>query len=71
MTQDKTHLMALISSLGRERRRLSEAQDAGERALRQVWVAQIEREIAAEEAFLGIESAPEMSEDELRAELGI
>ena len=70
-TTDKTHLMALISSLGRERQRLSEARNDGERALRAAWVAQIEREIAAEETFLGMEPAPSMSDDELFAELGL
>lgn len=44
-TTDKTHLMALISSLGRERQRLSEARNDGERALRAAGVAQIECEI--------------------------
>lgn len=51
---DHSHLIALITRLGHERARLANARTDHERALRTVWVAQLEREIAGEEALLGI-----------------
>jgi len=69
---DTTHLHALQTGLSHERDRLAAAKTEGERALRAVWVGQYEKEIAAEMKFLGIndEPLPEMSDDELLAELG-
>lgn len=66
-----THLVTLQERLSRERVRLSEARTQKEKQLRQVWVAQVEREIEQEMKFLGIEpvSAVEMSDDELLAAL--
>ena len=68
---DTTHLQALITRRAHEREYLAAAKSQGERDLRAVWIAQIEREIADEEEFLGM--APvgkiEMSDDELLAEL--
>jgi hypothetical protein len=66
---DRSHLDALRQGLAREKGRLAEAQSEGERALRGVWVAQAEREIAAELAFLGIDDDAPMTDDELLAEL--
>lgn len=69
MTQDTSHLIALISRLGNERARLDAAKTAKEVALRTVWVAQLEREVAAEERFLGMLPVEPISDDELMAEL--
>lgn len=68
-TIDTSHLVALRTRLSHERAYF--AVDGSE--LRKVWIAQIEREISNEEKFLGIEPAaalPQMSDDELLAELG-
>ena len=69
---DLSHLNALNLRLSHERARLASAK-AGEKAQRQVWIAQIEREIANERAFLGLTDASqgvEMSDDDLLAALG-
>lgn len=70
---DTAHLVALVTRLGSERQALANARADQERALRTVWVAQCEKEVNGEEAFLGFPvtdySAPEMSADELLAEL--
>lgn len=60
------HLTALSRRLGNEKAALAVATHSQEIALRTVWIAQIEKEIASEYAFLGIEP---MSDDELLAEL--
>lgn len=65
---DLSHLVALRTRLSHERNRF--AVDGAE--IRKVWIAQIEREIANEEKFLGIEPSAEllqMTDDELLAEL--
>ena len=64
-----SHLFALELSLSHERGRLARARSVGERELRSVWVAQIEREIASERRFLGLGEPTELSDDELLAEL--
>lgn len=70
MNADTSHLQALITGLAHERQRLRDAKSEGERKLRSVWVAQREREVAAEEKFLGMSSETiEMSDDDLLAEL--
>lgn len=69
---DTTHLSALEIGLAHERSRVTLATTDAERELRAVWVAQREREIAAERAFLGMPprvELPPMSEDELLAAL--
>ena len=68
---DTGHLDALRVRLSHERVYLARAKGISERALRQVWVAQIEREIAAELAFLGLAETdtPAVTDDELLAEL--
>lgn len=68
---DLTHLNALNLRLSHERGYLARAVTGQEKALRTVWIAQIEREIARERAFLGLgpDAAPDMSDDELLAEL--
>jgi hypothetical protein len=67
---DTSHLVALMEGLGRERQRHATAKTAAERELRAVWIAQAEREIAAEEAFLGMGCTPvDLTDDELLAEL--
>ena len=64
------HLEALNLRLSNERARLATAKTSYERNLRAVWVAQIEREIAGEMAFLAkVDDLPEMSDDELLAAL--
>jgi hypothetical protein len=71
---DLSHLDALQICLSHERVRLAQATRANRQqdiALRTVWVAQYEREIAAEYAFLGIDPNVDcdLSDDELFAEL--
>lgn len=69
---DFSHLTALEIGLSHERARLAAARKAPEIALRTVWVAQYEKEIAGELKRLGLaetEILPEMSDDELLAEL--
>jgi hypothetical protein len=72
-TRDSSHLVALMTGLSRERQRLAVARTEQERALRAVWVRQSEKEINAEERFLGLTETdwnePEMSADDLMAEL--
>jgi len=63
------HLDALNTRLAHERDRLANAKTARERALRSVWVAGNEREIASERKFLGLAEIDAMSDDELLAEL--
>lgn len=62
-----THLNALELHLSNERERLRLEPSK----LREVWVAQLEREITAEKAFLGITETtmPEMTDEELLAAL--
>jgi hypothetical protein len=70
--KDTSHLDALELSLSRERVRLQQAKTDGEKRQREVWVAQIEKEISDERAFLGIdepEPDQEMSDEELLAQL--
>ena len=71
-TPDFSHLDALTAGLHAETQRLSTSRSPAETALRTVWVAQIEKEIAAEYAFLGIVPSTldgALSDDELLAEL--
>lgn len=58
------HLDALNLNLSNERMRLASAKTDAERQLRAVWVAQLEKEVAAEELFAG-------TDDELLAELWV
>ena len=69
--RDFTHLDALELGLSHERARLASAKTESEKALRAVWIAQKEREIAGERAFLGLGALSEatLSHDELLAEL--
>ena len=60
------HLSALELRLSHERVRLAQAKSDNERALRLVWVRQIESEIAAERAR---QPEPTLSNDELMREL--
>lgn len=62
-----THLNALELRLSNERGYLAKALTEGERELRRVWIAQIEKEIACEHAFMAKQD--EMTDDELLAEL--
>lgn len=66
-----SHLAALHSRLMRECARHAAARTEREREMRAVWIAQLQREIAAEMDFLGMDASapPEMSEDELLAAL--
>ena len=70
---DFTHLFALMARRSHDLDRIDAAIKGQNRTLRTVWLAQIEKEIDCEHAFLGI--APidavtsAMSDDELLAEL--
>lgn len=69
---DTSHLVALHEGLAREKQRLAEAKTTKERELRQVWIAQREREIAKEMEFLGMTAEDKLttlSDDELLNEL--
>lgn len=68
---DLSHLNALELRLSHEREYLAQAKTVDECQMRKIWIAQIEREIAAEYKFLGIEPVEcDLSDDELFAELG-
>lgn len=70
LPMNTTHLNALQTRLSHERSYLAKAKSDHERALRQVWIAQIEKEIDGERKFLGLtDELPKMSDDELLAEL--
>jgi len=62
------HLNALNLRLSNERGYLAAAKTEGERQLRTVWIAQIEKEIARE-LQAEIEGNPSMTDEELLAEL--
>lgn len=62
---DFSHLDALTIRLQNEKGYLAKAKTEQEKALRTVWIAQIEKEIKVEEGFCG----PELTDDELLAEL--
>ena len=67
---DFSHLDALYCRLTNEKAALAIATKQSEIALRTVWVAQCEKEIAGEYEFLGIDNTTlELSADELLAEL--
>lgn len=70
---DYSHLDALNLNLSNERSRLANAKSAQEKELRTVWIAQLEKEIAAEQAFLGVVAVDNgiASDDDLLAELGL
>lgn len=69
--RDYSHLHALELGLSHERERHARATAPAERAIRQVWIDQREREIAAERAFLGLtdDGPAGMSDDDLLKEL--
>lgn len=70
MSQDTSHLCAIHERLSRERERRANATDPQEIALRDVWIAQAEKELAAEESFLGLEPVEnDMSDEALLAAL--
>ena len=65
------HLDALEFRLSNERARLHAAKSKPEIEARKNWVAQIEKEIASERAFLGLREvvAVDISDDDLLKEL--
>lgn len=64
------HLNALELRLSNERGYLAAAKTEGEKRLRMVWIAQIQKEIDAELSFLAKgDACADMSDDELLAEL--
>lgn len=72
---DMSHLNALEVRASHERVYLSQAKTDGERALREVWLKQIENEIKAEKTLLGIAESSDadtanMSIDDILNELG-
>lgn len=64
------HLNALRLRLSNERGRRASAIAPGEIKVRDVWIAQIEREIANEVAREAPEAEVELSDEELLRELG-
>lgn len=73
MTADTTHLVALMTRLSHEREYLAAEKTEGGKALRKVWIMQIEKEIEAEYKFLGMvpdSELPELTDDELLEMLG-
>jgi hypothetical protein len=69
---DINHLNALQIRLSHERGYLAQEKTVKGRELRQVWINQVEEEIEAERAFLGLaaeEKLDDMSADDLLAEL--
>jgi len=66
---DFSHLHSLEMRLEREREFLTHAKSPTETRARQVWISQTEKEIKCEREFLGLDSGPEMTDDELLAEL--
>ncbi len=72
--KDTSHLVALQTGLSHEKARLAAAISTQEIAHRTVWVKQYERQIEDEYVFLGMTPTaelPEISEEDLLAELGI
>ena len=70
--KDFSHLNALQNRLFNEQQRLANAVDSKEIELRKVWVSQIEKEIAGEYAFLGVDQwteESEISDEDLLAQL--
>lgn len=66
------HIDYLELNLSNERARLAAATSAAEHELRSVWVAQLEREVAAERKLLGHHHsvAAFISDEDLLRELG-
>ena len=62
--RDRTHLHALELALSHERERLHTSVGHQERTLRQVWVSQLEKEIAGERAFLGMSANTDIALDD-------
>jgi hypothetical protein len=65
MTDAFAHLNALRAGLSHERARLTNAKKAGEIAARTVWVAQYEKQIADEIAFLAKRGVIEPTLDDI------
>lgn len=63
------HLTALQESLAREQVRLANAKNQNERDFRNQRIAMVQKEVAGEYKFLGMETIDAMSDDELLAEL--
>ena len=72
---DTTHLVALFTRLANETARLNAATSAKETEFRASVVRSCKKEINGEEKFLGMTltdwNAPEISDEELMAELGL
>jgi len=64
-----THLNALQVRLSNERNYLAKAKTEGEKALRKIWISQIEKEIAFEKSHTFSDTEVEMTDDELLAAL--
>ena len=62
------HIDVLNLMLSHERARLAESNTESEKALRKVWVKQLEKEIEGEKKFI---SDNNMSDDDLLSELGL
>lgn len=71
---DHSHLHAIELRLSHERDRLRRATRPDEIAIRTVWVAGYEKELADERRFLGLaddSASRDLTDDELLAELGV
>lgn len=66
---DFSHLDALETRLAHETVRLNQAKSVREKAMRQVWIDGIKREIESEKKFLGLDVIETLSDDELLAAL--
>lgn len=69
METNTDHLAALYTRRSHERARLDASRTDAERKIRAVWVAGIDREIASEDARLGMAAPEPMTDDELMAAL--
>ncbi len=59
------HLKALNLRRSNEGVRLEMAKTEGERQMRAAWLAQIDKEIAAEQQLVGVSALPDLTDDEL------
>jgi len=73
MKMNNEHLAALTNNLNKEKSRLANAKSSSEKEMRQVWVNQLEKEIASEIEFLEKNNIKvevfNSNDDELLAEL--
>lgn len=68
-SKDTTHLVALMTRLSHEKERYEKDKSP----VRAVWITQVEKEIAKEKEFIGLndDPLPDMSDEDLLKELGL